>query len=107
MDSEIDELLGEWHPESVSPLLNEIIQPERLVIFQVKHKVTARVGQSQARGQVLGLYKCQPSKKCELYRNLILQKHPGAYVLVTNVEVNSEFRATFIPVFSPKFLALS
>src|SRR3990172_1296081 len=96
VDSEIDEMLGEWHPESASPLLNEVIQPERLVVFQFKHKVTARTGQIQARSQLLGLYKCQPKKKCELHSRLIMKRKPNAYVLVTNVEVNSEFRAKFI-----------
>lgn len=96
VDSELDEVLGIWKPESISPLLNEIIQPERTVIFQFKHKVTARVGQAQSRTQLLTLYKCQQSKSCELHRNLVLEKHPNVYVLVTNVETNSEFRAKFI-----------
>lgn len=96
VDSELDEVLGIWKPESTSPLLNEIIQPERTVVFQFKHKVTARVGQAQSRTQLLNLYKCQQSRSCELHRNLIIEKQPTAYVLVTNVEANSEFRAKFI-----------
>ncbi len=96
VDAELDEALGEWQPESVSPLLNEVIQPGRLVVFQFKHKVTARVGQARARGQLLNLYRCQVGKKCELHRDLILQKHPNTYVLVTNIEVNSEYRAAFV-----------
>jgi hypothetical protein len=96
VDGELDEILGEWHPESVSPLLNEVIQPERVVVFQFKHKVTARVGQAQARAQLLGLYQCQTRKTCELHRDLIVRRQPNAYVLVTNTEVNSEFRNSFI-----------
>ena len=96
IDSELDEKLGEWRSESTLPLLNEVIQPGQLVVFQFKHKATARVGESRARRQLLSLYRCQRSKKCELHRNLILQKHPNVYVLLTNIEVNSEFRTTFI-----------
>lgn len=96
VDGELDEIFGEWCPESESPLLNEIIQPGQLVVFQFKHKVTARVGQVQARTQLLSLYKCTPNRVCELHRRLIQQKRPGAYVLVTNVEVNSQFRTKFI-----------
>ena len=96
VDGEIDEVLGEWCPESESPLLNEIIEPGQLVVFQFKHKVTARVGQAQARRQLLGLYSCRPSRKCELHRDLIQRRRPAAYVLITNVEVNSQFRTGFI-----------
>lgn len=96
VDAELDKNLGIWRPEFESPLLNEVIKPGQLVVFQFKHKVTARVGQVAARRQLLDLYKCRSAKKCELHRNLILRKRPTVYVLVTNVEVNSEFRETFI-----------
>lgn len=96
VDGQIDEVLGSWQPESASPLLNEIIQPGQLVVFQFKHKVTARVGQPQARAQLLRLYKCQANKTCELHSRLVFQARPFAYVLITNVEVNSQFRAKFI-----------
>jgi len=98
VDGELDRYYGSWQPEANSPLLNEIIMPDDLVVFQFKHKVTARVGQAKTRTQLLSLFKCQPSNKCELHRKLILQKRPNVYVLVTNVEVNSEFRAKFIEV---------
>ncbi len=96
IDSEIDNMFGEWHPEAMSPLINEIIQPGRLVVFQFKHKVVARVGQSACRTQILNYYKCQNNKKCELHSHLIIKRKPDAYVLVTNIEVNSEFRNRFI-----------
>jgi len=96
IDGEADELLGEWRPESISPLRNEILQPGQLVVFQFKHKVTARNGQVNSRKQLLDLYKCHPNNKCELHSHLIQKKKPGVYVLVTNVEVNSEFREKFI-----------
>lgn len=96
VDGEFDEILGEWRTESESPLLNEIIQPGQLVVFQFKHKVAARVGQAEARRQLLNLYRCGPNKTCELHRELIQHKGPAGYVLVTNVEVNSQFRTKFI-----------
>lgn len=98
VDGEIDELLGEWNPETVAPLISEVIQPGRLVVFQFKHKVVARVGQATARSQLLNLFKCSPTsnKQCELHRNLITNRNPTAYVLVTNVEANSEFRSKFV-----------
>jgi len=95
VDGELDEILGEWRTESESALLNEIIQPGQLVVFQFKHKVAARVGQAEARRQLLNLYRCGPNKTCELHRELIQHKRPAAYVLVTNVEVNSQFRTKF------------
>jgi hypothetical protein len=96
IDGEIDEFFGEWRPESASALLNEVIQPKYLVVFQFKHQVTARVGQKRSRDQLLKLYKCTPTEKCELHRRLVKDRMPNVYVLVTNVEVNSNFRAKFI-----------
>ena len=96
IDAELDKNLGFWLPESDSPLLNNIIRSGQLVAFQFKHKVTARVGQAATRQQLLKLYKCKGKKKCELHKNLIVHKKPSAYVLVTNTEINSEFRNIFI-----------
>ncbi len=95
-DGGIDGEVGEWHPETLSPLLNELIPANELVVFQFKHKVTARLGQTASRSELLGLYSCGPKKKCELHRTLIQEKHPSTYVLVTNVEVNAPFRTKFI-----------
>jgi len=95
-DGGIDGEVEEWHPETLSPLLNELILANKLVVFQFKHKTTARLGQTASRSELLGLYACSPKKKCELHRTLIQEKHPNAYVLVTNVEVNAPFRAKFI-----------
>ena len=76
--------------------MTELIQPHQLVIFQFKHKVTARVGQKEARRQLLALYTCtSQAHPCELHR-LLQNKKPGAYVLLTNVEVNAQFRTKFI-----------
>ncbi len=95
-DGGVDGEVGEWHPETLSPLLNELIPANKLVVFQFKHKTTARLGQAASRSELLGLYTFSLKKKCELHRNLIQEKRPHAYVLVTNVEVNAPFRAKFI-----------
>jgi hypothetical protein len=55
----------------------------------------------QARSELLGLYKCTTNKqgevtrRCELHSTLVQAKRPSIYILVTNVEVNANFRATF------------
>ena len=105
VDAEVDDQLvpqfGVWHPETEEPLLDELVEPGQETIFQFKHKVTARVGQGDARDELLSLYKCPVTpgtakKRCELHRKLVVEKCPAAYVLVTNVEVNAPFRAKFI-----------
>jgi hypothetical protein len=97
VDAELDANLGVWQPESEEALLNDVIRPGKTVIFQFKHKVVARVGgQSKARKQLLRLFKCRSNYTCELHRKLVTEKVPTDYVLVTNVEVNSNFRAEFI-----------
>lgn len=96
VDAEIDDLFGQWNPEYESALLDEAIQPNSTVVFQFKHKVTARVGQSASRSQLLNLFKCTDSRTCELHRDLLVGQNLSAYVLVTNVEVNSQFRESFI-----------
>ena len=96
VDGEIDLVLGERRPDTRSPLISELIEPGQLVVFQFKHKVTARVGQARARKDLLSLFKCTPNGICELHRNLIKARNPSAYVLITNVEVNSVFRGDFV-----------
>jgi len=97
VDGEFDETLGVWYSESKDALLNEIIQPGQKVIFQFKHIVTGRIGgQVKARDHLLGMYKCRSNYVCEIHRNLVANKKPDCYALVTNVEVNSNFRAKFI-----------
>jgi hypothetical protein len=97
VDAELDTNFGIWQPESEEALLDDIIRPGKTVIFQFKHKVVARVGgQAKARKQLLNLFKCRTNYTCELHRKLVTEKEPTDYVLVTNVEVNSNFRAEFI-----------
>lgn len=97
VDAELDVNLGIWQPESEEALFNDIIHSGRIVLFQFKHKTVARVGgQVEARKQLLSYYKCRKNYVCELHHQLILQKKPTDYVLVTNVEVNSQFRSKLI-----------
>lgn len=97
IDAELDTNLAIWQPESEEALLNNVIQPGKSVIFQFKHIVVARAGsQSSARKQLLSMYRCKKNYTCELHRDLILAKKPTDYVLVTNVEANSLFRAQLI-----------
>jgi len=97
VDGEVDDMLGSWTVEVKDALLNEIVQPNQTVVFQFKHVVTGRVGgQSRARDHLLGMYKCSDGKSCEIHKSLVLAKNPFCYVLVTNVEVNSNFRERFI-----------
>jgi len=101
IDAESDLFLGEWNPEEVEALGDDIYQPGQKAIFQFKHKTTARTGQGQARSELLGLYKCATNKRgdvtrpCELHSTLVQAKRPSIYVLVTNAEVNANFRSTF------------
>jgi len=96
VDGEVDELLGVLYAETNTPLLTDIVQPGQTVVFQFKHKTTARIGQASSRSSLLELYECKKNKKCELHRSLITSKQPTGYVLVTNVEVNAPFRSDFI-----------
>jgi hypothetical protein len=97
IDAELDTNWAIWRPEEREEFLEDIIEPGRNILFQFKHKVVARAGgQSNARAQLLDLFKCTKSYKCELHRSLIEERKPTDYVLVTNVEVNSNFRTKFI-----------
>jgi len=92
IDGEIDNVLGEWNPEATDDLSNQIIESGQKVIFQFKHKVTARIGQSNARSQLLNLYK---SVNGEVTKDLIIKGKPDIYVLITNIEINAQFRNSF------------
>lgn len=92
IDAEIDNILGEWHPEVKDALSNHIIESGQTVVFQFKHKVTARTGQANARTQLLSLYTGGAS---EVTKGLVVRKNPDVYVLITNVEINSQFRDSF------------
>src|SRR5262245_38960189 len=95
IDSEISPALGQLLAESPTLLLDNAVKPGDLTIFQFKHKVTARTGQVNARAQLLKQYRSTERKAGELRKSLIQSRKPNTYVLVTNVEVNAEFRESF------------
>jgi hypothetical protein len=92
IDAEIDSILGEWYPEASDALSNQIIESGQTVVFQFKHKVTARTGQTNARTQLLNLY---TGSNSEVTKELVVKKKPDVYVLITNVEINAQFRDSF------------
>lgn len=96
IDGEIETTLGEWRPVQLSPLQEEVYDEQDTVIFQFKHKVVARVGQSNSRTQLMGLFQCRNNGVCELHKPLVRERNPSTYILVTNVEVNPNFRTQFI-----------
>lgn len=97
VDGEIDSMFAIWQPEEKDALLNRIIDPGQTIVFQFKHTVTARVGgQVKARQNLMNLFNCRKDYTCEIHRPLIAKKSPDTYVLITNIEVNSNFRSKFI-----------
>ncbi|MEO8325530.1 MAG: hypothetical protein ABI618_06755 [Nitrospirota bacterium] len=95
VDGEVAPAFGELFTESPALLLDQKLDAGELTLFQFKHKVVARTGQANARRQLLGLYRTTKSSPSELKRELVVEKRPKNYVLVTNVEVNASFRESF------------
>lgn len=96
-DVDIENVAGLWTPEHESPLNDMLIRHDETVIFQFKHIVISRAGgQSKARQRLLSLYKNSMRNKSEVLSPLISKKKPSAYVLVTNIEINSNFRSELI-----------
>jgi hypothetical protein len=95
VDGENEPVLGELRPDSPSLPLDTIVRPSGLTVFQFKHKVVARIGEAQARSQLLNLYRSKNSRKSEVQSELVVSRKPDTYVLVTNVEINSQFRESF------------
>lgn len=96
VDAEISLSLGEFRSETTSIVIDTLIPPDRLTVFQFKHKVVGRVGEANARSQVLNGYRSTDRKKSEVLGQGIVERKPDTYVLVTNVEINSIFRKSFI-----------
>lgn len=96
VDAEVSPSLGEFRSESTSIVIDTLIPPNKLTVFQFKHKVVGRVGEANARTQILNGYKSTDRKKSEVLGQGIIERNPDTYVLVTNVEVNSIFRKSFI-----------
>ena len=49
----------------------------------------------QARSQLLNLYRSKNRRQSEVQSELIVSRKPDTYVLVTNVEIHSQFRESF------------
>ena len=96
IDGENYPILGELRSEQSSLLIDTILPKGGLTIFQFKHKVVARVGEVQSRNQLLKLYTSNRGKQSEVKKSNVVNMKPQTYVLVTNVEVNSNFRRKFV-----------
>jgi hypothetical protein len=96
VDAENDPFLAELRLESPTLLQDTLVRPGALAVFQFKHKVVARVGEAEARSQLLSLYRSTTARKSEVLGPQILARKPSAYILVTNVEISSAFRTSFI-----------
>ena len=98
IDAETDTILAELRPEEPALLVEEVIAPQKLVVFQFKHIVVARVGQANARRKLLDLYRSSNSRVSEVCKPEVQSRKPAGYILVTNVEVNSKFRSHFAAI---------
>lgn len=96
VDGETEPAFGELKIEQRSLLIDTILPKDKLIVFQFKHKVVARVGEVQSRKQLLGQYTSSSKSKSEVLKSNVVKLNPQTYVLVTNVEVNSNFRRKFI-----------
>ena len=94
IDGQVDLEFGYWIPENESTLINNLIPNNKKVVFQFKHKTSSRVGQIQSRKQIMNLFSSKTNN--ELDKSLLKDEDIYAYILVTNVEINSIFRETFI-----------
>ncbi len=96
VDGQSEPILGELRVNKKTLLIDKILPEEELIIFQFKHKVVARAGEVQSRKQLLDQFKSNSRNKSEVLKPNILKLKPQSYILVTNVEVNSNFRQKFI-----------
>jgi hypothetical protein len=96
VDAEVASFLGEFRSDTSSLVIDTLISPNKLTVFQFKHKVVGRVGEANARTQLLKVYSSTETRKSEVLGNGVIERKPDNYVLVTNVEVNSNFRRSFI-----------
>lgn len=99
-DVHINDIIGLWEPESKSSFNNVLIDINETVIFQFKHIIVSRSGgQAKARQKLLSLYENRKTKKSEFLSPLIRKKKPSIYVLITNIEINSNFRSKFTDLY--------
>lgn len=98
VDAENDVILGDLRPEEDALLVDKVVSPQELVVFQFKHMVVARVGQSSTRSKLLDLFRSTKNRKSEVCKPEVEGRNPKSYFLVTNVEVNSDFRSRFAEI---------
>ncbi len=98
IDAEIDTILAELRLEEPTLLVEEVVASQKLVVFQFKHMVVARVGQVNARRKMLDLYRSSSSRVSEVCKPEVKGRKPAGYILVTNVEVSSKFRSHFAAI---------
>ncbi len=98
VDAENCPILGELVTESPAVLQEALLRPAMRAVFQFKHKVVARVGEANARTQLLSMYRSTKARKSEVLGSEIAKRNPDIYILVTNVEVNSIFRSSFTEI---------
>ena len=96
VDGEQDPILGKLIVEEKTVLVDTLLPKDGLLVFQFKHKVVARVGESQSRTSLLNHFRTNNAKKSEVLKNNVVKLKPQGYVLVTNIEVNSNYRQKFI-----------
>lgn len=108
VDAERDPcLFGELRSDTTSLVVNTLILPNKFTVFQFKHKVVGRVGEVNARTQLIRGYKSTTKQKSEVLGEGVIKRNPDTYILVTNVEVNSEFRQSFIQLCKEENPAIS
>ena len=91
VDAEDCPIISELMMESQAILQDDLLQLNEKVVFQFKHKVVARVGEANARTQLLAMYRSTKTRKSEVLGPEIAERNPDRYILVTNVEINSKF----------------
>jgi hypothetical protein len=107
VDAEVAPFLGEFRSDTSSLVIDTLIPPNKLTVFQFKHKVIGRVGEANARTQLLNAYRSTDTRKSEVLGNGVIERNPDNYILVTNVEVNSIFRRSFIDLCKQENPAIS
>jgi hypothetical protein len=95
VDAEVCPELGELTIETPAVMQQTLLQTDMRAVFQFKHKVVARVGEANARTQLMSMFRSTRGRKSEVLGSEITKRNPDVYILVTNVEINSGFRSSF------------
>jgi len=95
VDAEVCPELGELTIETPAVMQQTLLQTDMRAIFQFNHKVVARVGEANARTQLMSMFRSTKGRRSEVLGPEITKRNPDVYILVTNVEINSGFRSSF------------